>query len=98
MHDYIRNYLGDTRDVKEFAKNYLDKRSQMMNATRKNVAQDDILAPAPAINPASENFQETKVRIRLQGLSLRFYLHSCMESVYNFLNITIVPIKYQMSI
>lgn len=62
VHDYIRSYLGDTREVKDFAKNYLERRSQVNNATRqKSVAHDDILAPAPAINPGSENFQEGKV-------------------------------------
>lgn len=62
VHDYIRQYLGDTREVKDFAKNYLDRRSQVLNATRQRaVAHDDILAPAPAINPGSEGAQESKV-------------------------------------
>ncbi|XP_018016060.1 GRB10-interacting GYF protein 2 isoform X2 [Hyalella azteca] len=63
VHDYIRSYLGDNADVREFARAYLERRSAVLNATRlKNMAHDNILGPAPAINPASDSFQETKNR------------------------------------
>lgn len=61
VHDYIRSYLGDGKEVKEFAKQYLERRSRARNAHKERQVDDDILAPAPAINPSATEFQEVKV-------------------------------------
>lgn len=64
VHDYIRSYLGDSKEVKEFAKQYLERRSKARNAQKEKQDEDNILAPAPAINPVSNlEFQEVKVRV-----------------------------------
>lgn len=60
VHDYIRSYLGDSKEVKEFAKQYLERRSKARNAQKERTVEDDILAPAPAINPTCTEFQEVK--------------------------------------
>lgn len=62
VHDYIRSYLGDSKEVKEFAKQYLERRSKARNAQKEREVEDDILAPAPAVNPTSSEFQEVKVK------------------------------------
>ncbi|RXG67669.1 PERQ amino acid-rich with GYF domain-containing protein 2 [Armadillidium vulgare] len=65
VHDYIRSYLGDSKEVKEFAKQYLERRSKARNAQKEKHDEDNILAPAPAINPVSNlEFQEVKTRLR----------------------------------
>ena len=62
VHDYIRSYLGDSKEVKEFARQYLERRSRARNAYKEKKGEDDILAPAPAVNPsANQDFQEVKV-------------------------------------
>lgn len=69
VHDYIRSYLGDSKEVKEFAKQYLERRSKARNAQKEKHDEDNILAPAPAINPVSNlEFQEVKVRVVLFSL------------------------------
>ncbi|EDS31257.1 conserved hypothetical protein [Culex quinquefasciatus] len=59
--DYIRLYLGETKDCAEFAKQFLERRSKYKNQMRqKNAHIDDMCKPAPAINPSSNDFQEIK--------------------------------------
>lgn len=61
MKDYIRLYLGETKDCSEFAKQFLERRSKYKNQMRqKNAHIDDMCKPAPAINPSSNDFQEIK--------------------------------------
>ncbi|XP_055585419.1 GIGYF family protein Gyf [Uranotaenia lowii] len=59
--DYIRLYLGETKECSEFAKQFLERRSKYKNQMRqKNAHIDDMCKPAPAINPSSNDFQEIK--------------------------------------
>lgn len=61
--DYIRSYLGESKEANEFTKQYLERRSKLKNEQRALKSHiDDMCAPAPAINPSSSNdFQEVKV-------------------------------------
>ncbi|XP_025075378.1 GRB10-interacting GYF protein 2 isoform X3 [Pogonomyrmex barbatus] len=59
--EYVRVYLGDTKQSTEFAKQFLEKRSKWRSAQRPQAQADDLCKPAPAINPnASTEFQEVK--------------------------------------
>ncbi|XP_025082819.1 GRB10-interacting GYF protein 2-like isoform X1 [Pomacea canaliculata] len=53
VHDYVRNYLGEGKDAKEFAKQFLEKRSQFKNKARmeKRQEEESIWGPAPAVTP-----------------------------------------------
>lgn len=81
VHDYIRSYLGDSKEVKEFAKQYLERRSKARNAQKEREVEDDILAPAPAVNPTSTEFQEVKVKkwfytpLPCNSISIHVYSH-----------------------
>lgn len=35
VNDYVKSYLGETRDAREFAKHFLEKRSYYRNQERK---------------------------------------------------------------
>ena len=59
VHDYVRNYIGEAKAHKAFAKEYLDRRSawkNSMKAANKNYFDDDLLTPAAAINPNGPDF------------------------------------------
>lgn len=59
--DYIKGYLGESRECAEFAKQFLERRCKYKNQQRAQYAHiDDMCSPAPAINPSNE-FQEVKV-------------------------------------
>lgn len=67
--DYIKMYLGETKECAEFGKQFLERRSKYKNQLRAaNAHIDDMCQPAPAITPssagASGDFQEVKVRWR----------------------------------
>lgn len=42
VHDYVRNYLGEGKDAKEFAKQFLEKRSQFKNKARMEKRQEEV--------------------------------------------------------
>ena len=52
MNDYVKNYIGDGKGPKNFAKEYVERRSKYRNSLKsvKNF-EDDLLTPAAAINP-----------------------------------------------
>ncbi|XP_020285154.1 PERQ amino acid-rich with GYF domain-containing protein CG11148 isoform X3 [Pseudomyrmex gracilis] len=59
--EYVRVYLGDTKQSQEFAKQFLEKRSKWRSAQRPQAQADDLCKPAPAVNPnAPAEFQEVK--------------------------------------
>ncbi|XP_029169789.1 GRB10-interacting GYF protein 2-like isoform X3 [Nylanderia fulva] len=59
--EYVRDYLGDTKQSTEFAKQFLEKRSKWRSAQRPQAQADDLCKPAPAVNPnAPAEFQEVK--------------------------------------
>ena len=52
MNDYVKNYIGDGKGPKNFAKEYIERRSKWKNSlksVRNN--EDELLKPAAAINP-----------------------------------------------
>merc|ERR1712020_400672 len=52
VNDYVKNYIGDGKGPKSFAKEYVERRSKYRNSLKsvKNF-EDDLLTPAAAINP-----------------------------------------------
>lgn len=64
--DYVRQYLGEGEGVGDFARQFLERRSKWRSERRSKPAADDMCAPAPAVNPVSQqtshDFQEVKVR------------------------------------
>merc|ERR1712083_762332 len=52
VNDYVKNYIGDGKGPKNFAKDYVERRSKWRNALKsKKKFEDDLLTPAAAINP-----------------------------------------------
>ena len=52
MNDYVKNYIGDGKGPKNFAKEYVERRSKYRNAMKSvKKFEDDLLTPAAAINP-----------------------------------------------
>lgn len=47
VHDYVRVYVGESKGAQDFAKQFLEKRSQSRNKARQTV-EDSIWGPAPA--------------------------------------------------
>lgn len=42
VHDYVRNYLGESREMGDFAKQFLEKRSHYKNKARNEKRQDEV--------------------------------------------------------
>lgn len=63
--DYVKSYLGDGREAKEFAREFLERRSKWKNARRGKDGgegfEDNLCRPASAVNPNQNDFQEVKV-------------------------------------
>jgi PERQ amino acid-rich with GYF domain-containing protein len=59
--DYVRLYLGEGKEVQEFARQFLERRSKWRSAQRAAPLEDDMCVPAPAVNPLTTDFQEVKV-------------------------------------
>jgi PERQ amino acid-rich with GYF domain-containing protein len=52
VNDYVKNYIGDGKGPKNFAKEYVERRSKWKNALKSsNNFEDELLTPAAAINP-----------------------------------------------
>ncbi|PNF41151.1 hypothetical protein B7P43_G03863 [Cryptotermes secundus] len=60
--DYVRLYLGEGKEVQEFARQFLERRSKWRSAQRAVPLEDDMCVPAPAVNPLTTDFQEVKGR------------------------------------
>lgn len=64
--DYVRSYLGDGREAREFSREFLERRSRWKNARKGRddgeTAEDNLCRPASAVNPNQNDFQEVKVR------------------------------------
>ncbi|KAH9512316.1 hypothetical protein Btru_039154 [Bulinus truncatus] len=56
VQDYIKTYLGDNKESKDFAKKFIEKRNKFRNQARlvKQQEEDSIWGPAPAINPHNQ--------------------------------------------
>merc|ERR1712039_676537 len=52
VNDYVKSYIGDGKGPKNFAKEYVERRSKWRNALKSRKRfEDDLLTPAAAINP-----------------------------------------------
>ena len=52
MTDYVKSYIGEGKSAKNFAKEYLERRSRYRNAAKqRRQYEDDLLTPAAAVNP-----------------------------------------------
>ncbi|OXA51693.1 GRB10-interacting GYF protein 2 [Folsomia candida] len=64
--DYVRSYLGDGKEAKEFSREFLERRSRWKNARKgdglTSSMEDNLCRPASAINPNSNEFQEVKAK------------------------------------
>lgn len=76
INDYVRSYLGNGQDAREFAKNFVERRSKWRNAQKKAVAEDDMCKPAHAVNPNDYDFMEVKVQSLIIKFPLKFVLFS----------------------
>lgn len=62
MKDYVKLYLGDSAQAAHFANQFVERRSKARDRQRAAYQyKDDLNTPAPAVNPASSDFQEVKV-------------------------------------
>merc|ERR1712029_167444 len=52
VNDYVKSYVGEGKGPKNFAKEYMERRSRWKNSMRQaQRPEDDLLPPAHAINP-----------------------------------------------
>ncbi|RUS83745.1 hypothetical protein EGW08_008496, partial [Elysia chlorotica] len=53
VREYMVSYLGDTKESRDFAKKFVEKRNRSRNQARleKQQEEDSIWGPAPAVNP-----------------------------------------------
>ena len=52
MNDYVKSYVGEGKGPKNFAKEYMERRSRWKNSMKSaQLPEDDLLTPAQAINP-----------------------------------------------
>jgi PERQ amino acid-rich with GYF domain-containing protein len=58
VQDYIKSYLGESRQVQVFAQQFLEKRSKMRNASKPK-QEDSLWGPAPALNPQLSRQQQS---------------------------------------
>jgi hypothetical protein len=64
VQDYVRSYLGESREAKEFAKQFLEQRSRWRQLQRsvQQGEEDNMCIPAKAVNPGQPtDFHEVKV-------------------------------------
>ncbi|KFM74170.1 PERQ amino acid-rich with GYF domain-containing protein, partial [Stegodyphus mimosarum] len=53
VYDYVKSYFGEGKEPREFAKQFLERRSKYRNQAKQAPAEDNMLwGPAPAITPA----------------------------------------------
>ena len=52
VNDYVKSYVGEGKGPKNFAKEYMERRSKWKNSLKTaQMPEDDLLTPAQAINP-----------------------------------------------
>ncbi|KAF4533169.1 hypothetical protein B566_EDAN001711 [Ephemera danica] len=64
VNDYVRSYLGEGKEARDFAHSFLERRSKWRNSQKAAPAEDDMCKPAPAVNPLSNDFQEVKSKTK----------------------------------
>ncbi|CAG2104047.1 unnamed protein product [Medioppia subpectinata] len=58
INDYVRSYLGEGKDVKEFAKQFIERRSYFRNRAKKEASEELMWGPAPAITPSANKLSQ----------------------------------------
>jgi PERQ amino acid-rich with GYF domain-containing protein len=53
VNDYVRSYLGESKETREFAKQFVEKRSFYRNRAKKEASEELMWGPAPAITPSA---------------------------------------------
>jgi len=56
VNDYVRSYLGENKDSRDFAKHFLEKRSFYRNKAKEQASEElmwGLVGPAPAITPSA---------------------------------------------
>ncbi|KAK6175421.1 hypothetical protein SNE40_013888 [Patella caerulea] len=94
VHDYVRSYLGESKVVTEFSKQYLEKRSQYKNKKRQEKKQQEDSIWGPALTPkerkpvraAEPDTQKSKGKKKkkmqkLDGSVLGFTCHAAPDRV-----------------
>ena len=72
VNDYVKNYIGDGKGPKNFAKDYVERRSKWRNALKsKKKFEDDLLTPAAAINPNNDDEVRNSI-FQFNGFFVRF--------------------------
>ena len=57
VNDYVKSYIGEGKGPKNFAKEYMERRSRWKNSLKSApTPEDDLLTPAQAINPQTDEF------------------------------------------
>jgi hypothetical protein len=73
VNDYVKNYIGDGKGPKNFAKDYVERRSKWRNALKsKKKFEDDLLTPAAAINPNNDDEVRNSIFFQFNGFFVRF--------------------------
>ena len=73
VNDYVKNYIGDGKGPKNFAKDYVERRSKWRNALKsKKKFEDDLLTPAAAINPNNDDEVRNSI-FQFNGFFVRFF-------------------------
>merc|ERR1712071_439675 len=67
VQDYVRSYLGEGKEAKEFAKQFLEQRSRWRQSQRsvQQYEEDNMCIPAKAVNPGQvSDFHEVKSKAK----------------------------------
>ncbi|KAI7688977.1 hypothetical protein SSS_04375 [Sarcoptes scabiei] len=59
INDYVSTYLGSNKTSRDFAKNFIAKRSYLRNKAKQNEPYEDMCGPAPALTPAVNSNSES---------------------------------------
>ena len=69
VHDYVKSYVGEGKIQKQFAIDYLERRSRWKNAKKRGTKyEDDLTTPALAITPGDGEFQVEKLNRYCRGV------------------------------
>ena len=69
VQEYVRSYIGETKAHKNFAREYLERRSAWKNSMKaKRNFEDDLLTPAAAINPNEPDFADGPIGASPSGV------------------------------
>ena len=76
VHDYIKSYLGETRDAHNFAKQFLERRQKLRPPSQHQVGAENNCSLNACRNPPSLGFHVTRPIFAINDWS------SCIVEVY----------------